>query len=449
MQGQTNIHTSINIRMYAPGAVLVLCLPCFLSGNVFGYEYGEDYSDSYYNEISNGERLQTGATQIPCPPQDFSRWDKLFIMLEDSQMKQDMLLHQNEDMVKVETDSIRKELHKLNNSKACIQASENTCKCISEQMNRNLNQAMKQLREAADNYQAQNNETLQQLIQFSRNQATRLTKLESSSLLGAGLGQVAMKSFSAYPKEQEASNADGGKLERALMATVADLQRVHAQLALFQRAAAHRFLPSGCEMALLFPMRSKHIFAEVTPSMSMSLQSFTICLWAKVTQSLNKTVLLSYGTKKNPQELQLLLARHSVLLTVGGETHLVEAHSVVTDGQWGHVCAAWSSEQGLAALWVNGENVARVPGVAEGHVLPSNGLILLGQERSRSGVYRDLDSSVAFTGKMTGVNMWDHVLDAGRIKEYANQDGSCDSRGNVIGWGVSEIIPHGGSQYIN
>ncbi|RXN09943.1 pentraxin-related PTX3-like isoform X1 [Labeo rohita] len=432
--------------MYVPGAVLALCLPCFLSGNVFGYEYGEDY---YYNGISNGERLQTKTTQIPCPPQDLSRWEKLFIMLEDSEMKQNMLLQQNEDMVKVEMDSIRKELHKLNNNKACIQASENTCKCISEQINRNLNQAMEQLREAADMYQTQNNDTLQQLLQFSKNQATRLTKLESSSLLGAGLGQVAMKTFSTYPKEQEASNADSGKLERALMATVADLQRVHAQLAFFQRATAHRFLPSGCEMALLFPMRSKHIFAEVTPSMSMSLQSFTICLWAKVTQSLNRTVLFSYGTKKNPQELQLLLARHSVLLTVGGETHLVEAHSVVTDGQWGHFCAAWSSAQGLATLWVNGENVARVPGVAEGHVLPRDGFILLGQERSRSGMYRDLDSSVAFTGKITGVNMWDHVLDAGRIKEYASQDGSCDIRGNVIGWGVSEIIPHGGAQYIN
>uniref|UniRef100_A0A8C1SY40 Pentraxin 3, long b n=1 Tax=Cyprinus carpio TaxID=7962 RepID=A0A8C1SY40_CYPCA len=435
MQGQTNIHTSINIRMYGPGAVLALCLPCFLSGNVFGYEYGEDYSDSYYNEISNGERLQTGATQIPCPPQDLSRWDKLFIMLEDYQMKQDMLLQQNEDMVKAEMDSIRRELHKHNNNNVCVQASENTCKCISEQMNRNLNQAMDQLREATDMYQAHNNETLQQLIQYSRNQATHLT--------------MAMKSFSTYPKEQEASNADGGKLERALMATVADLQRVHAQLALFQRATAHRFLPSGCEMALLFPMRSKHIFVEVTPSMSMSLQSFTICLWAKVTQSLNKTVLFSYGTKKNPQELQLLLARNSLLLTVGGETHLVEAHSVVTDGQWGHFCAAWSSEQGLATLWVNGENVAKVPGVAEGHVLPGNGFILLGQERSRSGIYRDMDSSVAFTGKMTGVNMWNHMLDAGRIKEYADQGGYCDSRGNVIGWGVSEIIPHGGAQYIN
>lgn len=65
MQGQTNIHTSINIRMYAPRALLALCLPCFFSGNVFGYEYGEDYSDSYYNEISNGERLQSKYFSVP------------------------------------------------------------------------------------------------------------------------------------------------------------------------------------------------------------------------------------------------------------------------------------------------------------------------------------------------------------------------------------------------
>lgn len=200
-------------------------------------------------------------------------------------------------------------------------------------------------------------------------------------------------------------------------------------------------------MAILFPMRSKHVFAEVTPSMSFSLRSFTICLWAKVTHALNRTVLFSYGTKTNPQELQLVMAKRSLLLTVGGETHLVEAEGIVTDGQWGHVCAAWSSEQGLASLWMNGAKVAGVPGIAEGHVLPGDGIILLGQELSRTGSYRD--SSVAFAVKMTGVNVWDRVLEAERIKGYANPDGSCYSRGNVIGWGVSEIIPHGGVQYVN
>jgi len=48
-------------------------------------------------------------------------------MLEDSQMKQDMLKQQTEDMVKAEMDTIWNKLHKLNNNKACVQASENTC----------------------------------------------------------------------------------------------------------------------------------------------------------------------------------------------------------------------------------------------------------------------------------------------------------------------------------
>ncbi|XP_051555099.1 pentraxin-related protein PTX3-like isoform X2 [Myxocyprinus asiaticus] len=436
--------------MYVPGAMLALCLSCFLNGNVFGYEYGEEYSDPYYNEITNGEHQQR-ATQIPCQSQDVSRWDKLFIMLEDSQMRQNMLLQQSEDMVKVEMNALWKELQKLssNNNKACIQALENTCKCIKEQINLKLDRAIEQLREALDKFQAQNNEMFQQLLQFSRSQATRLTKLESNVLQGVGLTHVAMKSLPTYPKEEEASSADSGNLERALIATAADLQRVHAQLALFQRATAQHYLPSGCEMALLFPMRSKHIFAEVTPSKSFSLQSFTICMWAKVTQSLNRTVLFSYGTRRNPQELQLVLARHSVLLTVGGETHLVESHSLVTDGQWAYFCGAWSSDKGLATLWVNGQRVASVVGVAKGYILPADGFILLGQEHSRLGNYKNLDSSVAFTGKMTGVNMWDYMLEAGRIKEYAKQDGSCDNRGNVIGWGVSVIIPHGGAQYVN
>lgn len=41
--------------MDAPRAVLALFLCCILSGNVFGYEYGEEYQDSYYNSISIGE----------------------------------------------------------------------------------------------------------------------------------------------------------------------------------------------------------------------------------------------------------------------------------------------------------------------------------------------------------------------------------------------------------
>lgn len=205
----------------------------------------------------------------------------------------------------------------------------------------------------------------------------------------------------------------------------------------------------GCEMALFFPMRSRHAFATVKPDRPMSLRSFTVCLWAKVTESLNKTVLFSYGTQQNPQELQLLLTWRSVHFTVGGESRLVGAQSVADAGQWRHYCGTWSSNQGLASLWVDGQQVAHSPGVAEGHVLAADGTVLLGQERGGPGLERDVDPMLAFTGKMSGVNVWDHVLAAERISQSARPEGSCDDRGNVIGWGVSEVTPYSSVQYIN
>lgn len=159
-------------------------------------------------------------------------------------MKENMLLQHTEDMTG-QMDFIRKELKNISNTnKACVQAIENTCKCINEQMNLKLDLAVKHLREVADKYQAQSNAKLEQLIQFVKNQATRFTKLE-----GVGLGQVAMKAFPVYPKEQEASSVDDGKLERSL-------QIIHMQLALLQKATAHRSLPSG---VLWYKYAYKHL----------------------------------------------------------------------------------------------------------------------------------------------------------------------------------------------
>lgn len=204
----------------------------------------------------------------------------------------------------------------------------------------------------------------------------------------------------------------------------------------------------GCEMALFFPMRSRHAFVTVKPDTLMSLRSLTVCLWAKVTESLNKTLLFSYGTRQNLRELQLLLVGKSVHFTAGGES-LVGTQNAAGIGQWWHYCATWSSNQGLASLWVNGQRVAHSSGVAEGHVLPGDGTVLLGQEQGGPRLRRDVDPMVAFTGKMTGVNVWHHVLTAERISHLAKQEGTCYDRGNVVGWGVSEMTLHGSVQFIS
>lgn len=221
----------------------------------------------------------------------------------------------------------------------------------------------------------------------------------------------------------------------------------------------------GCDMALLFPMRSRRIYTAVMPDVPLSASAFTVCMWVKPTVVSNKTVLFSYGNRRNPYEIQLLLGQTSALFTIGGEAHLVEARGVVKPGgssEWIHLCGAWSSEQGLASLWAGGKKVATTPGVAEGHVLPDGGSLQLGQERNGccpmsqssgngvAGFEGGFDPMMAFAGKMTGVNMWDRVLSEEEISQLALREGQgCEQRGNMVAWGVTEMVPHGGAQFIN
>ncbi|XP_036452923.1 pentraxin-related protein PTX3 [Colossoma macropomum] len=408
----------------------LLWLPCMLTG--LSYDY-RDYSDSYYNDISEGGK-QEAVTSSPCGGRDQSRWDKLFTMLEDSHMRQNMILEAGEETMR----NLREEIQSRSCSSSML---EESCSTLGQQLDRKLDlkldAAVDEVKQAADRLQAQCSSALQRLENFTGLQASRLEKLENGYL-----GQVMMKS-------QQESGVDAGKLERVLMATAADLQRVHTQLTLLQRAAAHRYLPSGCEMALLFPMRSKHSFAEVVLSPSLSLTALSVCLWVRVTEALDRTVLFSYSSRRNPQELQLLLNRNMLIFTVGGEVGTVRAASSGSEGRWRHYCGLWRSEGGVASLWVDGRQVSGSSAVAQGRRLPEGGAVLLGQEKSSSGMYRDMDATVAFTGKITAVNMWSRALDPEQIRELANQDGACGQRGDVIGWGVSEILPHGGAQYIS
>ncbi|KAI1883299.1 hypothetical protein AGOR_G00243770 [Albula goreensis] len=416
--------------MSLPLALLATCL-LFCTG-VHGYEdddFQVNYDVSYYNEITEDER-DVGPTLPPCQAQELSRWDKLFTMLEDSQMRQNMLLHSVDEGVRAELQALRSELRRVSpgDAPACVAAADR----LAAQVGGKLEQALERVEGAA----ARQEGALQQLQDASRHQAARMGKLEQACL---GISK-------AGPAPHKQQDVTGGiSLEKTLTAMATDLQRVQTQLDLSQRQAAHNFLPAGCEMALLFPQRSRRIYAAVNLDSPMALQAFTVCLWAKATKALNRTVLFSYGTRRNPQEVQLALSTSGGTVHRGGEAHLVKTQGVALDGHWGHYCGTWSSDQGLASLWVNGQREASSPGVAEGHSLPEGGTMVLGQEKN--GFF---DPMLAFAGKMTGLNVWDRVLVAEEISQHAQADGtSCSGRGNVVGWGISEIVPHGGAQYIN
>ena len=71
-----------------------------------------------------------------------------------------------------------------------------------------------------------------------------------------------------------------------------------------------------------------------------------------------------------------------------------------------------------------------------GHVIPGAGSLVLGQEQDSEG--GGFDKSQSFVGEMTGVNIWNRVIDH---HEIASLSKSCRSgEGNVYKW--SDFKPH-------
>ncbi|XP_042343302.1 pentraxin-related protein PTX3 [Plectropomus leopardus] len=464
-------------RWRLPQAVCVLSA-CVLLVLAYEDDIEVNYADtSYYNEIPDGDTTEPTPSPAPCSSPDLTKWDKMFSMLENSQMRENMLLQYADDIIKVEMGSLRGEMLRFvaQYGGSCGVAVETAGRRMALQLEARLRETLERLRAkdqtsaAAGNSVGNSNHLeamLQQLLSAARTQASRFTKLENScfSSPGSGMG------LNAKTESQLSGSGGAGLREQevtsqvvALDGVLVALQQTRVELGEVLRSSRQRYLPAGCEMALLFPMRSRRIYTSVIPGVPLSVSSFTVCMWVKPTAVSNKTVLFSYGTRRNPYEIQLLLGHTSALFTIGGEAHLVEARGVVNPGgtsEWIHLCGAWSSEQGLASLWAGGKKVASTPGVAEGHVLPDGGSLQLGQERNgccpqspssnMAGFEEGFDPKMAFAGKMTGVNMWDRVLSEEEISQLALQEGQgCEKRGNMVAWGVTEMVPHGGAQFIN
>ncbi|NXS99754.1 PTX3 protein, partial [Jacana jacana] len=366
----------------------------------------DDYDLMYVNLDNEIEGPVLGTEEtVSCDCQrEHTEWDKLFIMLENSQMKENMMLQAMDEMLKVDLQTLKVELSQLTTNLAGTFAAtvEKVTSHIMSQVEQALVKSNDQTEEAKRLHESEQGKVLEHVMLLNHNVSSRL-------------GQVPTCARTNRP----------GFIYLTVFLTF-----------------------SGCETAILFPMRSKKIFGSVHPTAGMTLQSFTACIWVKVTEALDKTIVFSYGTKFNPYEIQLYLSQESVVLVVGGDRHKLAVQNVVVPGKWIHLCGAWSSENGSASLWVKGELAATALDIADAHTIPDGGILQIGQEKNGCCIGGGFDESLAFSGKLTGFNMWDRVLSAKEIAAQSGED-ACSIRGNIVGWGVTEVLPYGGAQYVS
>ncbi|XP_043926420.1 pentraxin-related protein PTX3 [Protopterus annectens] len=398
---------------------------------VEGYNY--EYSDEQPTEDAIRDESDCQETR--------SKWDKLFIMLENSQMKENMLLQSINEILMMEMQSLHGEMVRFASSFAatCARAIDTATSSVM-QLEKKMGTRVQQMLETKlipDNDQGK---ILLQLVKTNEDLLSKVNNLESAWQNSVLRGT---QTFTPFHQQNDAQLTT-----ESILGSADPLQKSQLTMQYFMDWLDELLLLRGCEMALAFPMHSKKTFASVSHEIGMNLNSFTACMWAKPTDVLNKTILMSYGTRRNPYEIQLYLNQKSAVLTVGDNENKVIAENVTTLRKWAHICGTWDSNEGHAAVWVNGQNGANSNGIAEGHRIPDGGILQLGQEKNGCCVGGGFDEKLSFAGKLTGFNIWGRVLNEEEILNLYNGKTSCESTGNVVGWGVSEIIPHGGITFV-
>ncbi|XP_072330519.1 pentraxin-related protein PTX3-like [Scyliorhinus torazame] len=372
---------------------------------------------------------------------ELTKWDKLFVMLEDSQMKQNILQYTTDEVCKVELQSIHSEIRHFvaNFAETYMSAIINANLHITTQMDKKLAYTLEEISETKVEIESEQKNILQQLLLVSQDLSSRLKKLEMAWQTAV---DMKVQRLSLDIKKIVPEN-----LETTLNSFATQLQQSKAELTRCQKWSDKHILPSGCDMALVFPMRSKKIYASVHPD-DMTLSSFTACIWVKATDLLEKTIVFSYGTKRNPYQIQLYFNQSSAVLSVHSDRSKMVAEGIVALGQWTYLCATWSAEDGNATLWVNGKLAAASSGMAVGYNIPNGGLLQLGQESNGCCTGGGFDKNLAFSGKLTGFNIWDRVISKHEMQYLTSGEDSCSIRGNVVAWSVTEILPHGGAEFI-
>ncbi|KAL9979839.1 hypothetical protein ACROYT_G017558 [Oculina patagonica] len=162
----------------------------------------------------------------------------------------------------------------------------------------------------------------------------------------------------------------------------------------------------AADYALLFPRKgtSDYVIIRGMPS----LTAVTVCLWMKTADTGNGGVPLSYAVS-GADDNELTLASTGIS---------------ANDGKWHHIYATLENTAGSWNLFKDGKQGA------SGHVIRGGGALVLGQEQdSVGGIF---DANQSFIGKMTGVNIWDHVVNGQEIMRMSK---SClTGVGNVFQW---------------
>uniref|UniRef100_UPI0037E7626D adhesion G protein-coupled receptor D2 n=1 Tax=Semicossyphus pulcher TaxID=241346 RepID=UPI0037E7626D len=173
-----------------------------------------------------------------------------------------------------------------------------------------------------------------------------------------------------------------------------------------------------------------------------SMGSVTVCTLLRFDPNcFGISTIFSYSIQSYINEFQLranLVQGKPVQLAllvhgVHGPYHEAFDH----DDSWHSVCASWSQNGGLWALFTHGRVVARGDGLNSSDSIGGGGLFIIGQEQDSFGGSFKKDES--FSGSITELHIWDRVLNNSEIHTM-EKECSPVSSGLVFKWSGAAMV---------
>ncbi|XP_077399956.1 carbonic anhydrase 6 [Vanacampus margaritifer] len=196
-------------------------------------------------------------------------------------------------------------------------------------------------------------------------------------------------------------------------------------------------------LVLNFQQENFGSYAKVHLSHPMVLDSLTICMHI-LPEAAGTHNIIAYASEGVHNELMISVSEgrdgKEVGLWIGNE--FVNLPYNINSHGWVNYCITWTSRTGGVELWINGM-VGEQRYLKKGYKITPGGVFILGNDQDGMLGISNTDS---FAGKLTDVNVWDHVLTTANIRDQMACEGNSTVQGNVFSWATTKQSLYGGVQ---
>ncbi|XP_078361328.1 uncharacterized protein LOC144645643 [Oculina patagonica] len=187
------------------------------------------------------------------------------------------------------------------------------------------------------------------------------------------------------------------------------------------------------DYTLNFSKKSNNSYAIASYKNVDELKTISACAWIKTTAWSGELTIFSYSNDVHVTAIVwLIIDGNTIQLNINAwDMRLaVSVDSNLTDGSWHHICVSWRSVRGEYRIYFD-QQLRQGDGYKTNEKVQGGGRFILGQKQNSLG-QNEFDTSKAFVGEITRVNVWMKKLELPYVENMGRGCGLWN--GNMIRW---------------